>query len=266
MEPPLRPGDTGRPVPAEVYTEEYYLGCCSGADQFEASQGLAVSPVLIEVFDRLGIGPGQRCLDIGCGRGEAVFNLAKRGALALGLDYADVALGLARRMLASHPDIESRVAFVKGDAKSMPVPERSIDAAFMLDIVEHLQPWELDATLREVRRVLRPGGTLFAHTMPNLHYYRWVYPPLALWARVAQGQRPSRDPRSPYEHQMHVNEQTPAGLERALRRAGFDVELWVTGLEKWPLRPGIVDRVARAAARRRPLKTISSFHILALAR
>ncbi|MHB8669958.1 MAG: class I SAM-dependent methyltransferase [Acidimicrobiales bacterium] len=252
-------------VSPDLYTEDYYLSCASGADVFESSRGLAVSPVLLEAFDRLGVGAGRRVLDIGCGRGEAVFNAAKRGAVGVGIDYADAALGLASRMLRSHPDIAGRVVFLKTDAKAMPLPTGSIDVAFMLDVVEHLHPWELDATLREVRRVLRPGGELFVHTMPNLHYYRWAYPVLRAIGRVQRQSWP-REPRSVYEHDMHVNEQTPGRLRHALRRVGFDTRIWVDGLEKYPLRHGRLDWVIRVAARRPPFRSLLSFHIFAIAR
>lgn len=254
-----------RPVPASAYTREYYLTGCSGGEDFEATAGLAVSPVIEEVFDRFGVGPGTRCLDLGCGRGEVTFTLAKRGAHAVGVDYAGAALDLAGDMLRRHPDISSRVMLLRADAKHLPLPTGSIDRAFVLDLVEHLQSWELAEALAELRRVLRPDGAVFVHTMPNLRYYRWGYPVLRAAGRVL-GRNSPRDPRSEYEVQMHVNEQTPAMLRRAMHRAGFDAELTVTGLEKSPLGPGPLDRVVRALSSRPPLRGVLGFHILVTAR
>lgn len=254
------------PVDPALYTEEYYLEGCSGADAFDVSQGLALSPKALELLDRLGAGPGMRAVDVGSGRGELVFNLARRGAVTVGLDYADAALRLARGMLERHPDLVDRTSFVKSDAKQVPLRTGTVDLAFMLDVVEHLHPWELRSALVEVRRILRPTGTLLVHTMPNLHYYRWVYPPLRFAGRVLRRSTAPRDPRSEYEHQMHVNEQTPRALKRALEEAGFAVELWVDGFEKSPLEPGSLDRLARAVARRPPFRRVASFHIFALAR
>lgn len=253
------------PVGPDAYTEEYYLGCASGFDQWEASQGLDVPPLVFDVFRRAGIGPGCRVFDIGCGRGEVVLNAARAGATAVGIDYSDAALGLARRMQVLHPDFASRASFLKCDAKSLPLPSASVDRAFMLDVVEHLHPWELDLALREIRRVLRPDGALFIHTMPNRHFYRYVYPVLRLAAR-AQGTRLPVDPRSPYEHDLHVAEQTPATLRSSLRRAGFEVRIWFSDFVRSPLRRGALDRVVRAVGKRPPMRRIAAFNIFAEAR
>ena len=259
-------GDVPRPVPSDTYTTEYYLTGCSGADEFESGEGMAVAPILAELLDRMEVGPERTCLDLGCGRGEVALNCAARGARILALDYADAALDLARGALARHTDLEERVVLVQGDAKHLPVPTGSVDRAFLLDIVEHLHPWELTASLAELRRVMSPGGVALVHTMPNLHYYRWVYPVLRVAAAIVQRHRVPREPRGEYELTMHVNEQTPRRLRTALESAGFSVEMWLTGLEKCPLRPGRFERGVRLLAGRPPLRTVASFHILALAR
>jgi ubiquinone/menaquinone biosynthesis C-methylase UbiE len=254
------------PVSPGVYTEDYYLGCASGFDRWEASKGLDVPPLVLDVLERAGVAEGCRVLDVGCGRGEVVLNAARVGAWALGIDYSDAALGLARRMRGEHPDFAERASFLKCDAKLLPLAPASIDRVFMLDVVEHLHPWELEAALREVHRVLRPDGALFVHTMPNLRFYRFVYPPLRLMARVVQGKRLPADPRSEYEHAMHVNEQTPRGLRRVLEATGFRTEIWFSDFVRSPLDRGRLDRVVRAVGKRGPLRPVATFNIFAAAR
>ena len=254
------------PVSADVYTEDYYLTCCAGSDTFDESDGLAVAPTVHELLDRAGVGLGTKVLDVGSGRGEVVLNAAKRGATAIGVDYAQAALSLAEGMLDRHEDVRSQVLYVRADAKKLPMPPCSVDVALMFDIVEHLQPWELDAALAETRRVLRPDGVLCVHTMPNAHFYRWVYPPLRLVARLVQGKRLPKDPRYEQEHQMHVNEQTPGALRRSLENAGFDAELWVSGFAKWPLDPGKLDYLCRGVAKRTRLRQLALISVFALAR
>ena len=253
-----------KPVAAEVYTEEYYLTGCAGGPDFETSAGTAVSPVLLDVMDRLRVGPGAVCLDLGCGRGEVTLNAAQRGASALGVDYADAALALARRTLGNHAELDGRVLLSKADAKNLPLPDGVVDVAFVLDLVEHLQSWELRRALEELRRVLRSDGVVFVHTMPNLRYYRWVYPLLWRIGRLQNTDLP-RQPRSAYEVRMHVNEQTPRTLRKALRHAGFVPQLEVTGVEKSPVK-GWLDRCLRAASHRPPFRSLVGFHILATAR
>lgn len=254
------------PVSPDVYTEEYYLNCASGFSFFDETAGLELPPLLRRFLDRMGIEPGMRVLDVGCGRGEVALNAALRGAQATGIDYADAALGLARKLLAAHGGAAERVTLAKCDAKHMPFPDHTFDRALMLDVVEHLQPWELDLALAEVFRVLKPGGRLYVHTMPNLHFYRWVYPPLRVLARVAQGKRLPRDPRSQYEHDMHVNEQTPRMVREGLARAGFEPSVWFSDFVRSPLDRGLLDRVVRGAGKRFPLRPVATFNIFAEAR
>ncbi|MCU1432923.1 MAG: Methyltransferase type 11, partial [Actinotalea sp.] len=81
--------------------------------------------------------------------------------------------------------------------------------------------------LVETRRLLRPGGRLLVHTMPNRAVYDVTYRALRAAWRVA-GRRWPADPRNEWEHLMHVNEQTVGSLRRAMRRAGLrDVEVHV---------------------------------------
>ncbi len=90
----------------------------------------------------------------------------------------------------------------------------------MLDVVEHLTPAELDLALREAQRILRPGGRILIHTMPNRSIYEITYR-LQRIARRSRRRAWPKDPRNELERAMHVNEMTVRTLRRALRRAGF---------------------------------------------
>lgn len=254
------------PVSPSVYTEEYYLGCSSGHDQFEESRGLYVPPLIYSIVERADIQPGQRVLDVGCGRGEVAFNLAAIGAFAVGVDYSSSALRLATSMRTEHAELADDVALTMCDAKQLPFRSQSFDAAFMLDVVEHLQTWELQLALTEVRRLLRPDGALYIHTMPNARFYHYVYPVLRVLSRVTRGKRLPHDPRSGYEHSMHVNELTPSTLRRALRDAGFESRVWVSDWVRPMLDPGLPQRVVSAIGRRRPMRAVAAFNIFARAR
>jgi len=171
------------------------------------------------------------------------------------------------------------VLLAAADAARLPLPDGCADRVLWLDVVEHLRPWQVDATLREVRRILRPGGLVVIHTLPNRWALRWAYP----WLRLAAPRLP-RSPRSAYERAVHVNEQSPRSLARALGRAGFRHRVWVeewstvqagrqTG-ERYPdpqrtigyaalRRPAV--RRAAALAMRTPLRWIVGNDIFALA-
>jgi ubiquinone/menaquinone biosynthesis C-methylase UbiE len=220
----------GLPAPAvsaDVYDEEYYRHVSAGASEWHGSGGAEPAGIYVGALMRARMGAGEVVVDIGAGRGELVAVALQQGAaLAVGLEYAAAAIGLFRRTMEVH-GVRERGAVVMADARAIPLADDAADLVTMLDVVEHLTPPELDRVLQEARRVLRPGGRLFAHTMPNRTIYNVTY-------RLQRLGRPSRwfgwprDPRNDYERRMHVNEQTLWSLRRSLRRAGFrhvDVEL-----------------------------------------
>jgi 2-polyprenyl-3-methyl-5-hydroxy-6-metoxy-1,4-benzoquinol methylase len=107
---------------------------------------------------------GRRVLDIGCGRGGLTAWIARssRPALHLAMDFSEVAVEKGRRMAAqaSLPDIEWGVA----DIQDIPRADASIDSAFSCETIEHVP--DPPRAVRELARVLRPGGRLFL-TTPN---------------------------------------------------------------------------------------------------
>jgi SAM-dependent methyltransferase len=197
---PSRPA----PVPSELYSEELLLAFTGGDyAEFLRTRGAGLRPRLVRSLALARPRPGLRVLDLGCGRGEASFHAAARGAHVTAVDYSADCLALTARTLAlAPPAVRARVELVRADATALPLPDRSVDRALMLDVVEHLHPWQLALALREVRRVLRPGGWLVVHTVPNRWALAYGYPLLRLL-------RPGLpvNPRTAYERQVHVNEQ-----------------------------------------------------------
>lgn len=237
---PMKGGAT-KPVAPEAYSEEYFRTSVEGYGEFETSGGRQLSPRLRRALELAAPRPGQRVLDIACGRGEVVLQSALRGAYAVGIDYAQAAVALARRSL-DRDDHAVRAAIARMDATQLAFAAETFDVALMLDFVEHVHQPELEPALVEVRRALRPGGRLIIHTSPNRvfedvvyrHYVRNVHRALLGGARALRldGGRffnkivlPA-DPLPPhdeYERQLHVNPQSAGSLCTALRRSGFRV-------------------------------------------
>jgi SAM-dependent methyltransferase len=214
-------------VPPEAYDEHYYRHVSAGADAWRASAGAAPDPLYEGALRLAGLATGELVVDVGCGRGELLAVALRMGARgAIGIEYAPAAVELARATLAAAgADASAQVR--AGDARALPVDDASADLVTMLDVVEHLTPDELGAALREAHRVLRPGGRLFVHTLPNATIYRVTYR-LQRFARPGRWRTWAADPRNEHELRMHVNEQTVGGLRRALRRAGFEgPEVWL---------------------------------------
>jgi SAM-dependent methyltransferase len=101
------------------------------------------------VVDRLRPLAGRRVLDLGCGKGRFARALGELGASVVGLD-------LSAAMLAQANDVDR----VRASARRLPFGPASFDGVVAVEVFEHLAPRSLDNVCGEVRRVLRPGGTL----------------------------------------------------------------------------------------------------------
>ncbi len=101
------------------------------------------------VFDRLGVGPGTRCLDVACGSGFAANIARRRGATVTGLDASDALIEIAR---ARTPDADFRV----GDMIALPFAEGAFDVVTSFNGI-----WNgCDAALEQVRTVLTDEGVV----------------------------------------------------------------------------------------------------------
>ncbi|MBN1658750.1 MAG: methyltransferase domain-containing protein [Anaerolineae bacterium] len=253
------------PVPAELYDSDYFRDV-EGYETFARSRGATASTRVQAALNVAEIEPGQRVLDIGCGRGEVLVQSAMHhAALAVGVDYATASVEIARRTVAEHG--LAGVAHVsQANCKTLPFPDDYFDRVFMLDLVEHLHPWELDETVTQVRRVLKPGGRCIIHTMPNLWYYRFGYP-LYRAVKRSQGEELPADPRQRFRYHaaMHVNEQDIVRLRRTLQKAGFASRVWVTSLDSYSARYGRLGKLADVLSRFYPLRWILCNDILAVA-
>jgi len=92
-------------------------------------------------------------LDLGCGTGSLAMALAERGQQAVGCDIALPYLDFARRQPQAR-----RIAFVAGDAGALPFAAGSFAAA-LAQLALNFTP-DPAAALREMRRVVRPGGVV----------------------------------------------------------------------------------------------------------
>lgn len=245
-----------QPVPPDRYTEEYFLTACEGYEDFLQSDGENLSRRLKAAFALAAVEPGMTVLDVACGRGEIVLHCARLGANAYGFDYAHAAIKLTRALLAREQDrLPGVAAVVQAEAKRFPFPARRFDRVLMFDIVEHLHPWELHASLQEVRRVMKDDGRLIIHTAPNIWYDRYAYPIVRrVRTLMGQGAAYPANPRQflvEHNQEVHVNEQSMLSLRRALRRAGFNSHVWLD-LPPQDRRENIVLDTVRAALFRWP--------------
>jgi SAM-dependent methyltransferase len=160
-------------------------------------------------YDRLGVGPGDRLLDLGCGFGRHAFEAARRGASVVALDAGADEVAQVRSTLGAmveagelapgHP-----VTAVQGDGLSLPFADGTFDRVIASEVLEHIP--DDTAAIRELARVLRAGGTM-AVTVPR------CVPEAINWA---------------LSDEYH---DTPGGHVRIYRRSTLERRLRGAGLE-----------------------------------
>ena len=129
-------------------------------------------------FDRLGLGRGDRVLDLGCGAGRHAFEMYRRGARVVALDRDDTELKTVLNTLVAMDEAQeapddATAAPVRSDALCLPFADATFDRIVASEVLEHIP--DDRAAMRELARVLRPGGTI-AVTFPRF------LPELVCWA------------------------------------------------------------------------------------
>lgn len=163
-------------------------------------------------FDELGLRPGDRVLDVGAGFGRHVYECARQGAHAVALDYAADEVATTRNTLgamvaAGEISPESSPGVLRGDATRLPFPDATFDVVITSEVLEHIT--DDTAAIREMARVLRPGGRFAASVPARL-------PETINW-------RLSDDYHAPAAVGGHVRIYSQVELTAKLRAAGLDV-------------------------------------------
>lgn len=107
--------------------------------------------------EALAAGPEDRVLDVACGTGLVSAALVERwGCRVVGLDQSAAMLGRARARAAADPRLAARTSFVEGEAERLPFGDGEFDHLTFTYLLRYVE--DPGATLRELARVVKPGG------------------------------------------------------------------------------------------------------------
>lgn len=142
------------------------------------------------VFSDVDFSGRRRILEVGCGVGAQTEILLERFPRVeiQAVDRSEAQAARARRRLAA-PIAAGRVRVDVADAERLPFPDGTFDGAFLCWVLEHMP--DPGAVLRELRRVLAPGGAVFGIEVLNSSFF--LHPPCpavaAYWDAYNRGQR-----------------------------------------------------------------------------
>ncbi len=173
-------------------------------------------------------GPGDRILDLAAGTGTSSVALARRGATVVATDFS---LGMLRVGRQRQPGLP----FVAGDGMALPFADASFDAATISFGLRNIH--DRMAGLREMRRVVRPGGRLvvceFSH--PTWGPFRTLYAEYLMKALPSVARRTSSNP----DAYVYLAESIRAWPDQRALAADIAASGW-TGVQWRDLTLGIV--------------------------
>lgn len=184
----------------------------------------ASSPWYQLVRECLGPVTGLCILEVACGRGGFVRELALAGARVTGCDFSASALRVGQGKLQPLEAHAGLAAFVQGDAQALAFADDTFDVVVSCETIEHLpDPW---AALREMYRVTRPGGRLFL-TTPNYLNFMGVY------EIYAHFRHPGRKADQPYDRRQWFLQ-----IRKYVSRAGWTIMHSDGTVHQFPFIPG----------------------------
>lgn len=161
--------------------DKYLLGRGPAEEARLKRQIANLAPDSDAQFERIGIKPGERVIDLGCGPGGVLHLLGKRvgpSGSVLGLERSPHFVEMARRFVADHalPHVEVR----EGDAYDTGLERGSFDGAHMrLVLVNVPEPHRI---VREMVALVRPGGWVASFEADFVAHF--CDPPLPAWERL----------------------------------------------------------------------------------
>jgi demethylmenaquinone methyltransferase/2-methoxy-6-polyprenyl-1,4-benzoquinol methylase len=183
-----------------------------------------------------GVQPGMEALDVCCGTGDLTLSLARAGATAVGLDFSEPMLAVARARSARlevtrgsrGSEMEKRTVpgsprFLQGDAQHLPFGDDQFDVVTVGYGLRNLADWRLG--LGEMRRVTKPGGRVLVLDFgkPDNTLWRRIWFAYLRWAVPVMGRALCGNPAA-YAYILESLEPYPAqpGVAAEMRALGLE--------------------------------------------
>lgn len=219
-----------KPVTSEHYSKRYY-------QMHEAG----FKPMLVKLKPYLKSLKNKKVLDLGCGQGDLAMYMAKKGADVIGIDYSRDAINLANKKLKYK--IAGKISFKRTKINNLNFPASSFDLITCIDVFEHISKKELEQVMAKIRKLLRAGGRLVAHTEANPIYLNilhplYIYPMSQLLIFINKLLTGKNYPGLPRQSRddlhltQHINEPTYFYLKKLVAGHGFTGQVFPIQLYK----------------------------------
>ncbi len=208
------------------YDDGYYLNDCGGYKTFKLNRE-TMDERLCVVNSIVNPQKNEKILDLGCGRGELSYAMAKAGADVLGIDYSQSSINIAEKNFNGKlKNLKfKKIDFFKLDNELL------FDKIVAADLIEHIDPELADKFMKQIKNHLNKNGKFILHTGPNKYIYSYKYKRDRKKA-IDLGLYLPENPRSFYETIMHVNEQTPGSLKKLLKKYFNYFYVWTGNIDE----------------------------------
>jgi ubiquinone/menaquinone biosynthesis C-methylase UbiE len=153
------------------YDRDHDLGTREFFDAIEQHRYSQYAPWMPEVmgFNQF---PGARLLEIGCGMGTDLLQFARGGARCVGIDLTPRSVEITRHRFKLY---DAHGTFMLADGEQLPFASDSFDVVYSNGVLHHTP--DTAGAIREVRRVLRPGGTakVMLYHRNSLNYWLEIF-------------------------------------------------------------------------------------------
>lgn len=119
-----------------------------------AGAGLRLKKIA-KLIGRFSTAPSYRILDIGFGDGTLLEILYDKGYQCYGLDFAEENVNLTKKIF---DDKRKKIQLMTSDIQNIPLSDKFIDVVVASEVIEHLDDETLKNGLKEICRILKPGG------------------------------------------------------------------------------------------------------------